>query len=262
MPNHVTNRLNLIGEQTRIDELLDKIKNDELGRGTIDFNKIIPMPEALDVESGSVESDAIKAYLKAACPITDDYGVKKLEPEAYRSIVGKLDSKFYVKYTDQKIMETDLNVPNASELIKQGQVYVDNLLNYGATTWYDWRCNNWGTKWNAYDFRPFEDNTLTFSTAWSRALPIIDKLSEMYPDIRFSYGWADEDIGVNVGRLEMMNKEMDFLDIPDTQSKEAYEMAAEIRGERLEDYCLYYDEKTGNYEYREETEESEAPEMS
>ena len=40
MPNHVTNRLNLIGEQTRIDELLDKIKNDELGRGTIDFNKI------------------------------------------------------------------------------------------------------------------------------------------------------------------------------------------------------------------------------
>ena len=81
MPNHVTNRLNLIGEQIRIDELLDRIKNDELGRGTIDFNKIIPMPEALEVESGSVESDAIKAYLKAACPITDDYGVKKLEPK-------------------------------------------------------------------------------------------------------------------------------------------------------------------------------------
>lgn len=93
MPNHVTNRLNLIGDQSRIDELLDKIKNDELGRGTIDFNKIIPMPEALDVESGSVESDAIKAYLKAACPITDDYGVKKLEPEAYRSIVDKLNKK-------------------------------------------------------------------------------------------------------------------------------------------------------------------------
>ena len=131
MPNHVTNRLNLIGEQSRIDELLDKIKNDELGRGTIDFNKIIPMPEALDIESGSVESDAIKEYLKATCPITDDYGVNKLEPETYRSIVDKLDSKFYVKYTDQKIMETNLKAPNASELIKQGQIYVDNLLNYG-----------------------------------------------------------------------------------------------------------------------------------
>ena len=38
----------------------------------------------------------------------------------------------------------------------------------------------------------------------------------------------------------MINKDIDFLDIPDVQSKEAYEMAAEIRGERLEDYCLYY----------------------
>ena len=81
MPNHVTNRLNLIGEQTRIDELLDRIKNDELGRGTIDFNKIIPMPEALDVESGSVESDAIKAYLKAPALLRMTTVLKSLNPK-------------------------------------------------------------------------------------------------------------------------------------------------------------------------------------
>ena len=84
----------------------------------------------------------------------------------------------------------------------------------------------------------------------------------MYPDIRFKYAWADEDIGVNVGKLEIMNKEIDFLDIPDAHSKEAYEMAADIRGCSLEDYSLYYDEKSETYEYREESEEIETPKMS
>ena len=41
----------------------------------------------------------------------------------------------------------------------------------------------------------------------------------------------------------------------------AYSEAVE-EGESLEDYCLYYNEKSGTYEYREESEESEAPEMS
>ena len=45
MPNHVTNVIKLNGDRKQIRELLEQIQSDELGLGTIDFEKIIPMPE-------------------------------------------------------------------------------------------------------------------------------------------------------------------------------------------------------------------------
>lgn len=45
MPNHVTNYVKLHGEESEILRLLQTVKSDEFGLGTIDFNKIIPMPD-------------------------------------------------------------------------------------------------------------------------------------------------------------------------------------------------------------------------
>ena len=42
MPNHITNILTIHGTDEQVDKVLEFIKNDELGVGTIDFNKIIP----------------------------------------------------------------------------------------------------------------------------------------------------------------------------------------------------------------------------
>ncbi|MBP0972772.1 MAG: hypothetical protein J5851_02565 [Oscillospiraceae bacterium] len=44
MPNHVQNRITLDGDSERIAALLETIKNDKHGIGSIDFQKIIPMP--------------------------------------------------------------------------------------------------------------------------------------------------------------------------------------------------------------------------
>ena len=44
MQNYVMNILNLIGDRTRIYEVLEAIKRDDLPMGSIDFNKIIPAP--------------------------------------------------------------------------------------------------------------------------------------------------------------------------------------------------------------------------
>ncbi|MBQ4466566.1 MAG: hypothetical protein II916_11525, partial [Oscillospiraceae bacterium] len=44
MPNHVQNRIAFDGEPEKIVEILEQIKNDNYGIGTIDFEKIIPMP--------------------------------------------------------------------------------------------------------------------------------------------------------------------------------------------------------------------------
>lgn len=45
MPNHITNKVKFIGTTEQVNDVLDYIKNDELGVGTIDFNKITPMPK-------------------------------------------------------------------------------------------------------------------------------------------------------------------------------------------------------------------------
>jgi len=44
MPNHVTNLLTINGSEERVKEILEYIKNDEIGVGSIDFNKITPKP--------------------------------------------------------------------------------------------------------------------------------------------------------------------------------------------------------------------------
>lgn len=62
MPNHVVNHISLRGDPKKIREMLETIKSDELGIGSVDFNKIIPMPESLNIEAGSRTDRGLKAY--------------------------------------------------------------------------------------------------------------------------------------------------------------------------------------------------------
>ncbi len=62
MPNHVENHIEFNGDKQQIDAMLNKIKSDEYGTGTIDFKKIISMPETLNIEAGSRTDCGLKAY--------------------------------------------------------------------------------------------------------------------------------------------------------------------------------------------------------
>jgi len=58
--------------------------------------------------------------------------------------------------------------------------------------WYDWRVQNWGTKWTGYDGRFNDDQTaFSFCTAWSPPLPIIKKLTEITGQT-FVLGYIEE----------------------------------------------------------------------
>jgi hypothetical protein len=70
----------------------------------------------------------------------------------------------------------------------------ESLLDGGD--WYEWRLDNWGTKWDIYDTHcnRIDANTLsmTFYTAWSPPIPVFDKLTDMGFDIHARYldeGW-------------------------------------------------------------------------
>ena len=83
MPNHVKNiiKFNCTAEERA--QIFKRIKNDELGSGTLDFNKIIPMPESLNVTAGSMEKELISLYMTAANPHTRDMGIQKLDVLSY-----------------------------------------------------------------------------------------------------------------------------------------------------------------------------------
>ena len=57
--------------------------------------------------------------------------------------------------------------------------------------WYDWRCQNWDTKWDCYDVEVTDDDPdqleVTFNTAWSPPEAICSALREQYPDLSVSW---------------------------------------------------------------------------
>ena len=190
MPNHVTNVISFSGDKSRISAMLKEIQNDEHGIGSVDFEKILPMPDT---------------------------------------------------------------VYNGSLGIRERELYGDN-------NWYDWRIGNWGTKWNSYGYTEnttFQDGKIKFLTAWSAPHPILQKLSEMYPDVKMEHEWADEDIGMNCGRYVYYDGERLEEYFPESQ-KECLEFAAKVMDVSLEeDYALYLNaSETGyvNIEYDDEYE--------
>ncbi|SHM90242.1 hypothetical protein [Ruminococcus flavefaciens] len=190
MPNHVTNVVSFSGDKSRISAMLKEIQNDEHGIGSVDFEKILPMPDTV-----------------------------------YNGSLG--------------IREREL---------------------YGENNWYDWRIGNWGTKWNSYGYTEnttFQGGKIIFLTAWSAPHPILQKLSEMYPDVKMEHEWADEDIGMNCGRYVYYDGERVEEYFPESQ-KECLEFAAKVMDVSLEeDYALYLNaSETGyvNIEYDDEYE--------
>jgi hypothetical protein len=77
--------------------------------------------------------------------------------------------------------------------------------------WYRWHNFYWDTKWNAYDSYTMVNKssiTFVFNTAWTMALPVIQRLKILGYD--FELRWADEDWGHNCGKITYNASEQDW----------------------------------------------------
>ena len=255
MPNHVTNLLTLNGEKSKVKEALESVQYkegeaEEWGKGTFDFNKVIPMPKSLMVTSGSITNDAVEVYMSAVNPNNPKFCYdSKLDTEAFVKLAELVIAQrhFYFetpnflmteqevkdKYLHDRKMYLDDNksADSVADIVQYGARYIQNLKEHGAMTWYDWCCYHWGTKWNAYDFIISENpnsNQLVFHTAWSAPQPVIQALSEKYPDVIFTLKWSNEDLGSSQGSISYQNGEITDHDIPECFTDEAYYMAEHI----------------------------------
>lgn len=165
MPNHITSIITFDGPEEKVKELKNKVTTKE---SIFDFNRIIPMPEELNITDNSNTEFFSKL-------------------EKYRL----LDLAHIFRKECEKLEGTSFKSDAIAGLL--------NYLNYGYVSWYHWSIDNWGTKWNSYEIEYINDNQVTFQTAWEFPKPIIQKLSELYPELTIIAEYYDEDFGYNLG---------------------------------------------------------------
>lgn len=180
MPNYVRNVLHFSGNEKLINKMLALVK----GQNQFDFNKIIPMPEDLNIESSSVMAASLEYYKY--------------------TITGKMTDKLFEIYkrnNKNESIDACFNRLLQEKAIDKllGQTAYNNMKKYGYTDWYGWCIANWGTKWNSLDVTMEDNNRICFSTAWNAPIPVIEKLAALYPALKFHHLWADEDLGSNTG---------------------------------------------------------------
>lgn len=254
MPNWVTNKVKF---KSRGKEIIDKIISTDNDEEYVDFNKIIPRPKTLNITSGGNDRYAMQYALLKMSVSKFKKTIKRLE-EIPTSFYGNYFAKIYnhKRYTlaeleevakefKKKIKDKDpldevdykeLGVNNLEDL---GNVYINNILQYGADSWYDWCCENWGTKWNANNTYVVDDTEIEFDTAWSCPVNIFKELSRQFSGVEIVVEFADEDIGSNCGKITFLNGEIEeYIDMDgDT------DFALEVCGYDKEEYYAIINEE-------------------
>lgn len=234
MPNWVTNTVKVQNFDVLKEKLID------VDEYTVDFNKLLPMPEDLNITAGSYEwqedkynfglnKNKIEAQQEIIEPILNEIYNKNYMTQArfieeVENQMAILYAKFIVIYDIRTTDRTETEIKDDIRNIIKGYY---NLRTYGAKNWYDWHIKNWGTKWNVGEAMYINEDskTISFQTAWSTPEGIFRELSK-YTKVVVTY--ADEDTGSNYGIDIYENGEL--TQILDDQNKSIGEAYA-CRGE-------------------------------
>ena len=115
------------------------------------------------------------------------------EPDWANTPLLTSDNRFGTKYGNDgelPILQTD----------RFGQHLMFQSTGITDQRWYDWRVQNWDTKWDAYDLEVVDDDEeqleVRFNTAWSPPEAICEKIREDYPDV--SVSWFYDEPGCEI----------------------------------------------------------------
>lgn len=248
MPNHIQNRLQIIGDNKEVQKVFNHIKGDYDGEKEmqIDFNKIKPMPKELDIEIHSgvemwIEICTGQIDFRSLLQPMETSASEMFKGGEYGTLANRMGAATAMRHLTG---EREGNVKDLSE--EEFNSFIQGLKNYrehGFISWFEWSRKNWGTKWNAYsqnDKRNTED-TIYFQTAWNSPFELMEELSKMFPLVKLVLAYADEDRGSNAGKIIFENGEAIEVNQPKGQSKDAYDIYFELNPDEINDYKLVGD---------------------
>lgn len=233
MPNHIKNKIEIIGSLADIDSILKTFGTDVPAsvKMTHDNDLVICKSKTkehgfcwLDLKTGKVHD---RGELKQI-GLPDDFEIE-------------LDDAFFCFPDFKKVIPPPSDDPAYND--KPSQEIAKKSPNW----WYNWNIKNWGTKWSAYTCQKEAINIYTFETAWSPVHKIIEAMSNRFPALVIKYTWADEDSGYNCGRATYQ-KGMGEIYIPEGGSINAYDIYFELNPESKSNYAIV----DGKYKYIEE----------
>ncbi|QUH21933.1 hypothetical protein [Alkaliphilus sp. B6464] len=120
--------------------------------------------------------------------------------------------------------------------------------------YFEWTNKYWGSKGNACGIsnRVNTKNDIWFKTSGGNSKKIVEKLSEMFPNIEIEYSFYDDfDLGSNVGKCIFRNATLLNETKLDNKSKEAFEFILTLEACTPDIKGLIYNFEIDNYEYME-----------
>lgn len=180
MPNYVDNVVRIEGGIGDKDLFTD---------GNFDFNKLIPMPKDLDINSGSANDIGLcMLYMEARENVKKGIDTTKnvIKMQKIKESYSICSPEFYEDKVKQ--ITDPIEKKNIYEL---GEKSLNNYIKYGSRTWYEWCCEHWDTKWNAMETN-VTDNEISFVTAWSPPYKVIEALSKVYQGCRVECEYSGE----------------------------------------------------------------------
>lgn len=162
---------------------------------------------------------------------------------------------------EELIIDFNLVIPQPDN-IERGDC--DRVHQDGEICWYTWNMDNWGTKWNGYDFEVItvselanetlinqlvagEDTgegiqvAISFTTAWAHPSPVVAALSRKLGNVTIGVEYADEDLGFNLGAYLIRNGEVTARLFEEKDTEAARDFATKIKY-RLATYAMLQEE--------------------
>jgi len=123
------------------------------------------------------------------------YGDRK-QLDKFRKLMGKkgLDADKIIPYPKEFKGKDRIAAAYERAHPKDWQGKPKDGFNQGG---YDWCCNNWGTKWGFCEVEVLSHKDddyaeYAFMTAWSPITPVIRRMGEMFPKLKFSYTFKED----------------------------------------------------------------------
>lgn len=179
----------------------------------------------ITVTEGEFDLSSIKGFSDTIATPEDLNEVK------HDSLISSVEAIFNDGLSEVKAHLTDLyRVYSSDENRTRLQEAIHNIMKHGHASWYGWRLDNWGCKWEM-NITEADKEVLIFETAWACPIPWFKKFSETLPDgVTLRLEWADEDYGVNTGCILATNSSFEVNE-DESYSEEAIERAKDILGD-------------------------------